>query len=85
MCGLGFIARRNFFVGDIIDISILLPSGSFVIEAEVVRSNNTVKGMEYGVHFTRQDELMQKEISELIENIKEREDRLSHIAGMSVM
>ena len=56
-----------------------------MIEAEVVRSNNTVKGMEYGVHFTRQDELMQKEISELIENIKEREDRLSHIAGMSVM
>ena len=85
IAGLGFIVRQMFLVGDIVKISIHLPSSSFVIDAEIVRSSETVKGTEYGVSFVRHDEEALEEIASLIEDIKEREDRLSRIVGFNVI
>ena len=84
LSGLAFITRDTIFPGTVINISILLPAGSFVVDAEVVRYNDTVKGTEYGVRFVRQDAEARDEINKLIEDIKEREDRLSHIVGMGI-
>ena len=83
--GLGFITRQTFLVGDIVKISILLPASSFVVDAEIVRTSETVKGTEYGVSFIRNDEEALVELTNLIENIKEREDRLSRIAGFNII
>ena len=83
--GLGFIARQTFLVGDIVRISIHLPASSFVVDAEVVRSSETVKGTEYGVSFVRHDDEALEELTNLIENIKEREDRLSKIVGFNII
>jgi len=79
---LAFISRKTFFVGDVINISILLPAGSFYISAKIVRYNETVKGTEYGVKFVRQDDEAREELRSLIDDIKEREDRLSRIVGI---
>jgi hypothetical protein len=81
--GLGFIARRTYLVGDIVKISIHLPASSFVVDAEIMRSCETVKGTEYGVSFIRHDEEALVELTKLIEDIKEREDRLSRIVGFN--
>jgi len=47
-----------------------------------VRYNETVKGTEYGVKFVRQDDEAREELRSLIDDIKEREDRLSRIVGI---
>lgn len=83
--GLGFIARQTFLVGDIVKISIHLPSSSFIVDAEIVRSSETIKGTEYGVSFMRHDEEALEELTALIEDIKEREDRLSRIVGFNII
>ena len=83
--GLGFIARQTFLTGEIVKISIHLPSSSFVVDAEIVRSSETVKGTEYGVSFMRHDEEAIEELTALIEDIKEREDRLSRIVGFNII
>jgi hypothetical protein len=85
LSGLGFIARQTFLIGEIVKISIFLPSKSFLIDAEVMRSNETVKGTEYGVSFVRTDDEALQEVYNLIQDIKEREDRLSHIVGFGMM
>jgi len=82
LSGLAFISRKTFFVSDVVNVSILLPAGSFYISAEIVRCNETVKGTEYGVKFVRQDDEAREELRSLIEDIKEREDRLSRIVGI---
>lgn len=83
--GLGFIARQTFLVGDVVKISIHLPSSSFIVDAEIVRSSETIKGTEYGVSFMRHDEEALEELTALIEDIKEREDRLSRIVGFNII
>ena len=83
--GLGFVTRENFVVGELIGISIMLPSSSFNIDAEIVRSASSAKGMEYGVRFVREDEQATNEIIALINDLKEREDRLSHIVGFNIL
>jgi hypothetical protein len=83
--GLAFVCRNNFMMGDTIRLSILLPASSFVIDAEIVRTNETPKGTEYGVRFLREDIGAKEEILKLIENIKEREDRLSRIVGFNTL
>jgi len=83
--GLGFITRQTFLTGEIVKISIHLPSSSFVVDAEIVRSSETVKGTEYGVSFLRHDEEAIEELTALIEDIKEREDRLSRIVGFNII
>jgi hypothetical protein len=85
LSGLGFIARQEFLMGEIVNISIFLPSSSFVIDAEIVRTAENPKGREYGVTFVRHDEEALTELNKLIEDIKEREDRLSHIVGFNMM
>lgn len=81
--GLAFVTRESFLVGEVIKISILLPSSSFIIDAEIVRTMNSLKGIEYGVRFIREDKEATNEIIALINDLKEREDRLSHIVGLS--
>jgi len=83
--GLGFVTRGGFVVGELIRISIILPSSSFDIDAEIVRSASSTKGMEYGVRFIREDEQATDEIIALINDLKEREDRLSHIVGFNIL
>lgn len=83
--GLGFIVRQTFLVGDIVRISIHLPSSSFIVDAEIMRTSETVKGTEYGVSFVRHDEEAIEELTNLIEDIKEREDRLSRIVGFNII
>lgn len=83
--GLAFVCRNNFMVSDTVRLSILLPASSFVIDAEIVRTNETPKGTEYGVKFIRDDMSAKEEIMKLIENIKEREDRLSRIVGFNTL
>ena len=39
-------------------------------------------GIEYGVQFIRKDDEAREELKNLIEDIKEREDRLSRIVGI---
>ncbi|MBE5812647.1 MAG: PilZ domain-containing protein [Clostridiales bacterium] len=85
LSGLGVIVRQMFLVGDIVKISIHLPSSSFVVDAEIVRSSETPKGTEYGVSFVRHDEEALEELTSLIEDIKEREDRLSRIVGFNII
>ena len=69
--GLGFIARQTFLVGDIVKISIHLPSSSFIVDAEIVRSSETVKGTEYGVSFMRHDEeVLEEDVSLVFLNSK---------------
>lgn len=82
--GLGFISRQSYFVGDTVKISLLLPGDSFEIDAEIVRGNDTIKGIEYGVKFVCQDNKIKEELKLLIENIKEREDILSRIVGINI-
>jgi len=82
--GLAFVTRENFVVGELVRISILLPSNSFVIDAEIVRSTTSGKGMEYGVRFVRDSEQAMDEIIALINELKEREDRLSRIVGFNL-
>ena len=81
--GLAFVTRESFVVGELVRIAILLPSSSFMIDAEIVRSMSSLKGMEYGVKFIREDEQAVDEIIALINDLKEREDRLSHIVGLN--
>jgi len=83
--GLGFIARQTFLIGDIVRISIHLPSSSFIVDAEIMRSSETIKGTEYGVSFIRKDDEAIEELVKLIDNIKEREDRLSRIVGFNII
>lgn len=85
LSGLGFITRQDFLVGDIVKISIHLPASSFVIDAEIVRFCETVKGTEFGVCFLRKDEEALEELAKLIDNIKEREERLSKIVGFNIL
>ena len=59
-----------------------MPAGSFQVTAEVVRCNERDKGLEYGVQFVRQDDEARGELRSLIDDIKEREDRLSRIVGI---
>lgn len=83
--GLGFIARQTFLSGDVINLSIMLPSSSFVVDGEIVRCSETIKGTEYGVSFIRHDDEAIEELSNLINDIKEREDRLSRIVGFNAI
>jgi len=83
--GLGLITRGSFMVGEIIRICIMLPSSTFYIDAEIVRSSENSKGTEYGVRFIRDDEEALNEIVTLINDIKEREDRLSRIVGFNTL
>ncbi|MBQ7668673.1 MAG: PilZ domain-containing protein [Clostridia bacterium] len=78
--GLGFVIRKFYQVGEIVRISIILPSSSFSVEGEIVRSVETSKGTEYGVKFTELD-AESVAIAELLADIKEREERLSRIVG----
>jgi len=82
LSGLAFISRKTFLPGYVVNISILLPADRFSVTAEIVRSNETVKGIEYGVQFMRQDDEAREDLRKLIEDIKEREDRLSRIVGI---
>ena len=82
--GLAFITRSPFFVGETVNISIFLPAKSFFVDAEIVRVNETAKGSEYGVRFVRNDDVAIEELEGLIDDIKEREDRLSHIMGFEM-
>jgi hypothetical protein len=66
----------------VVTISILLPSSRFIVDAEIVRCCESENGILYGVSFVREDESAREELNMLIENIKEREDRLSKIMGM---
>lgn len=83
--GLGFIARQTFLIGDIVRISIHLPSSSFIVDAEIMRSSETIKGTEYGVSFIRKDDEAIEELVKLIDDIKEREERLSRIVGFNII
>jgi len=79
--GLAFVCRNNFMPGEMVRLSIMLPSSTFTIDAEIMRVTDTDKGNEYGVRFLRTDEDAIRDIEKLIEDIKEREDRLSRIVG----
>ena len=63
----------------------MLPSSSFVVDGEIVRCSETIKGTEYGVSFIRHDDEAIEELSNLINDIKEREDRLSRIVGFNAI
>lgn len=82
--GLAFVCRKEFMHGETVNLSIMLPSSVFTIAAEVMRISETSKGMEYGVKFIRTDDEAVKEINALIDDIKEREDRLSRIVGFNM-
>ena len=79
--GLAFVCRNNFLPGEMVKLSIMLPASTFSIDAEIVRVTDSDKGNEYGVKFLRTDEEAIRDIKKLIEDIKEREDRLSRIVG----
>lgn len=79
---LAFITRDPFLMDGVVTISILLPSSRFIVDAEIVRCCESENGILYGVSFVREDESAREELNMLIENIKEREDRLSKIMGM---
>lgn len=79
--GLAFVCRNNFVPGEMVRLSIMLPASTFTIDAEIMRVTDTDKGNEYGVRFLRTDEEATRDIKQLIEDIKEREDRLSRIVG----
>jgi len=83
--GLAFVCRNTFLVGETVKLSILLPGSKFLIDGEIVRVSDTSKGNEYGVRFLREDEEAIREVKDLIENIKEREDRLSRIVGFNIL
>ena len=85
MSGLAFVCRELFMVGDFVRVSIMLPSSSFIIDAEIVRTKEGTKATEYGVRFVRDDKAAKEEIANLIEDIKEREDRLSRIVGFNTL
>jgi hypothetical protein len=50
-----------------------------------MRVADSSKGFEYGVRFLREDEEAIHDVETLIENIKEREDRLSRIVGFNIL
>lgn len=79
--GLAFVCRNNFVPGEIVRLSIMLPASTFSIDAEIMRVTDTDRGYEYGVKFLRTDHEAVTDIQQLIEDIKEREDRLSRIVG----
>ena len=79
--GLAFVCRNSFIPGEMVRLSIMLPASTFNIDAEIMRVTDTDKGNEYGVRFLRNDEDATQDIKKLIEDIKEREDRLSRIVG----
>jgi len=79
--GLAFVCRNTFIPGEMVRLSIMLPSSTFTIDAEIMRVSDSDKGNEYGVRFLRTDEEAIRDIKQLIEDIKEREDRLSRIVG----
>lgn len=83
--GLAFVCKQNFVVGEVVRLSIMLPASTFMIDAEVMRVHDSSVGNEYGVRFLRNDEEAIQDIKNLIENIKEREDRLSRIVGFNIM
>lgn len=83
--GLAFVCRNTFMVGETVKLSILLPGSKFLIDGEIVRVSDSSKGNEYGVRFLREDEEAIREVKDLIENIKEREDRLSRIVGFNIL
>lgn len=82
--GLGFTTKSTFYIGQVVNVALLFPAASFCIDAEIVRYKRTHKNIEYGVQFVRQDEEAKKEINKVIEEIKEREDRLSHLVGFNI-
>ena len=79
--GLAFVCRNMFVPGEMVRLSIMLPSSTFTIDAEIMRVTDSDKGNEYGVRFLRTDDDAIRDIKQLIEDIKEREDRLSRIVG----
>ena len=79
--GLAFVCRNTFLTGEMVRLSIMLPSSTFTIDAEIMRVSDSDKGNEYGVRFLRTDDDATRDIKQLIEDIKEREDRLSRIVG----
>lgn len=82
--GLAFVCRNSFVPGEMVRLSIMLPSSTFTIDAEIMRVTDGAKGNEYGVRFLRTDDEAIRDIKKLIEDIKEREDRLSHIVGFKM-
>lgn len=83
--GLAFVCKQNFLVGEVVRLSIMLPASTFMIDAEIMRVSDSAVGNEYGVRFLRNDEDAIEDIKKLIENIKEREDRLSRIVGFNII
>lgn len=83
--GLAFVCKQNFIVGEVVRLSIMLPSSTFMIDAEIMRVSDSSVGNEYGVRFLRSDEDAIEDVRRLIENIKEREDRLSRIVGFNII
>jgi hypothetical protein len=83
--GLAFVCKQNFVVGEVVRLSIMLPSSTFVIDAEIMRVSDSNVGSEYGVRFLRTDDAAIRDVESLIENIKEREDRLSRIVGFNII
>jgi len=79
--GLAFVCRNNFVPGEMVRLSIMLPASTFTIDAEIMRVTDTDRGYEYGVRFLRTDHEAVTDIQQLIEDIREREDRLSRIVG----
>ena len=77
--GLALTTKSTLYLGQVVNIAILFPSAEFCIDAEVVRYRRSAEKIEYGVQFMRQDEEAIKEISRIIEEIKEREERLSRL------
>ena len=82
--GLAFVCRNSFVPGEMVRLSIMLPASTFTIDAEIMRVTDGAKGNEYGVRFLRTDDEAIRDIKKLIEDIKEREDRLSHIVGFKM-
>ncbi len=83
--GLAFVCKQDFAIGEVVRLSIMLPSSSFMIDAEIMRISDSNVGNEYGVRFLRSDEDAIKDVEKLIEDIKEREDRLSRIVGFNIL
>ncbi len=83
--GLAFVCKQDFMIGEVVRLSIMLPSSSFMIDAEIMRVSDSNVGNEYGVKFLRTDEDAIKDVERLIEDIKEREDRLSRIVGFNIL
>ena len=83
--GLAFVCKQSFIVGEVVRLSIMLPSSTFMIDAEIMRISESNVGCEYGVRFLRADEQAIEDIKTLIEDIKEREDRLSRIVGFNIV